>query len=190
MKSLKILTVAMMLSVSCNGSPKVASKSKQKPELTEAALRARQLAKGQTQDTGKKEVKSLKKTVVETIDGKKINIGEGSGKPTLLVLFATWCPHCEKALPVINEVFKPHLDKINVVAAGREHSKAELKEFQKKFKFSFNLVADSERKVYNLVATKSVPHVIVIDANGNIKEHHIGWYVEKTNSLLKRVQAL
>lgn len=190
MKFLNLL-VAVMIAVSCNGnSPKTASKSTKKPQLTEAALRAKRLAEGQTQDTGKKEVKKLEKTVVETIDGKKLNIGEGSGKPTVLVLFATWCPHCEKALPVINSVFKPHLRKINVVAAGHKHTKAELEEFQGKFKFSFNLVADENSAVYNMVATKYVPHVIVIDANGNIKEHHVGWSTEATNDLLKRVLAL
>lgn len=38
----------------------------------------------------------------KTVDGGKVSLGSGS-PATMLVFFATWCPHCQKEAPVIQD---------------------------------------------------------------------------------------
>ena len=40
----------------------------------------------------------------ETVNGGNVFVGEGDSQPTMLVFFATWCPHCQKEAPVISEL--------------------------------------------------------------------------------------
>lgn len=40
----------------------------------------------------------------ETFDGNKMTIGD-SGKPTLVVFVAHWCPHCQREVPVLKSYF-------------------------------------------------------------------------------------
>lgn len=43
----------------------------------------------------------------ETFDGKKITIGD-SGKSTLVVFVAHWCPHCQREVPFLKSYFDLH----------------------------------------------------------------------------------
>ncbi len=72
----------------------------------------------------------------------------------------------------------PHLEKdlwqplknsgLTVLAVGREHGLAELKEFQSKLNLSMPVLADTDRSVYNKYAKSSVPRNYLIDKNGKI----------------------
>ena len=42
---------------------------------------------------------------VKTIQGTTVRFGDGSDKPTLLVLFTTWCSSCMEAAPAISNKF-------------------------------------------------------------------------------------
>ena len=51
----------------------------------------------------------------ESVDGGDVSIpAEG---PTLLVFFATWCPHCNNEAPLISDLSKEY-ENLNVVMAG------------------------------------------------------------------------
>lgn len=45
------------------------------------------------------------------------NISLGGGDATMLVFFASWCPHCQNEAPVISEL-ESQYDGLNVVMAG------------------------------------------------------------------------
>ena len=47
---------------------------------------------------------------VNTIDGGKASLGGGNKSATLLVLFASWCPHCQAEAPTISELEKKYPD--------------------------------------------------------------------------------
>ncbi len=51
----------------------------------------------------------------ESVDGGQVSIPtEG---PTLLVFFATWCPHCNNEAPLISDLSKEY-ENLNVIMAG------------------------------------------------------------------------
>lgn len=137
-----------------------------------------------------KPIKQLESKNIETIDGKVIQIGKGSKKPVLLILFATWCPHCEKALPQFEKQFAGLQDKITFLGVGYKHSKKHLKEYLKKTKFTFQFAADEDNTIYSYFAYKYVPRIYLMDKKGNIVFKEVGWSKEQMPKLVKAVNKL
>jgi thiol-disulfide isomerase/thioredoxin len=40
----------------------------------------------------------------ERVGGGQVSVGEGEAEATMLVFFATWCPHCQDEAPVMSEL--------------------------------------------------------------------------------------
>jgi thiol-disulfide isomerase/thioredoxin len=40
----------------------------------------------------------------ETVGGGSVSVGEGEALATILVFFATWCPHCNNEAPILSEL--------------------------------------------------------------------------------------
>jgi thiol-disulfide isomerase/thioredoxin len=53
----------------------------------------------------------------ETVGGGEVSVGEGDGEATMLVFFATWCPHCNDEAPIISELEGQYED-LRVVMVG------------------------------------------------------------------------
>lgn len=53
------------------------------------------------------------------VDGGEISLSGSGGEPTLLVFFATWCPHCNEEAPILAELAEENED-LNVVMAGMD----------------------------------------------------------------------
>ena len=112
-----------------------------------------------------------------TLDGQKFDAKILSGKVVLINFFATWCGPCMQEMPHLQkEVFQKFKDKNFVmVAIGREHNDAELKDFRKKREFTIPIAADPERKIYGRFATQYIPRNYVIAADGKIAFQSVGY---------------
>jgi thiol-disulfide isomerase/thioredoxin len=52
----------------------------------------------------------------ETVGGSSVSV-EGDARATMLVFFATWCPHCQKEAPVMSEL-ESQYDGLRMVMVG------------------------------------------------------------------------
>jgi peroxiredoxin len=113
----------------------------------------------------------------ETLDGQKFDAKTLHGKIVLVNFFATWCGPCMQEMPHLQKhVFERVKDKHFVmVAIGREHNDAELKEFRKKHQFTIPIAADPGRKIYGRFATQYIPRNYVIAADGKIAFQSVGY---------------
>jgi peroxiredoxin len=112
-----------------------------------------------------------------TLDGQKFDTKTLHGKVVLVNFFATWCGPCMEEMPHLQkDIFQKFKDKNFVlVAIGREHNDAELKEFRKKREFTIPIAADPERKIYGRFATQYIPRNYVIAADGKIAFQSVGY---------------
>ena len=112
-------------------------------------------------------------TSVRTVDGKTVDF---ANKVVVLNFFATWCGPCMMEMPhVQKDLWEPLKSKgLIVIAAGREHSDAEIKAFQEKNRYTFLFAADPKRDIFGKFATQSIPRCVVIGKDGIIK------YAEQT----------
>lgn len=101
------------------------------------------------------------------IDGNPVNLKDIEAKKTILVFWASWCPHCEQILPVINSYYNKGND-IEVIAISIDESKDALLESLKETGYSWTNIAELKGwdgdivLDYGIVAT---PSVFVLDEN-------------------------
>ena len=53
----------------------------------------------------------------ETVDGESVSVREGSAPATMLVFFASWCPHCQNEAPILSEL-QGQYDDLRMVMVG------------------------------------------------------------------------
>jgi len=53
----------------------------------------------------------------ETVRGGSVSVGEGEARATMLVFFATWCPHCNNEAPILSEL-EGQYDGLKMVMVG------------------------------------------------------------------------
>ena len=121
-------------------------------------------------------IKKLERFEVVDSEGKTVVFGADSTKPTLLVLFTTWCGSCQKAAPSISEVAVPYLDHIQLIGIGREHEASELNEWAQETKTHYQLIPDPERKLYKRFAKMHVPRIYLIDTKGKVLYQDVNWH--------------
>lgn len=127
---------------------------------------------------------------VTTINGRKVEIGNG-GLPTVLIFFATWCPHCERALPQLDKILDASIRRnVSVLAVGREHSESELHEWRQSTGISLEVVADPTKEIYLRFAEKIIPRLYLLDGSGNVIYQDVGWNERVKELLLQAIESL
>jgi thiol-disulfide isomerase/thioredoxin len=53
----------------------------------------------------------------ETVGGGTVSVREGAAPATMLVFFATWCPHCQNEAPILSEL-EGQYDDLSLVMVG------------------------------------------------------------------------
>jgi peroxiredoxin len=113
------------------------------------------------------------------------DLANAGGKPTLLEVFATWCPHCQRETAVLNTLYPKFKGKLNVVAvSGSEYdmtgppgenpgtpqpeSQADVVNFMQKYNVTYPIAFDPNLTVAHEYLQDGFPQVVLIGANGKI----------------------
>jgi thiol-disulfide isomerase/thioredoxin len=101
--------------------------------------------------------------------GKSVSLGEFAGrKPVLLVFWATWCPHCNEAVPAINEIQSRLSDRLQILAIDFMESGEKVKAFMKAKSVSYPVLLDRNGKVARQYRVLGIPTYVVLDKKGEI----------------------
>lgn len=104
-----------------------------------------------------------------TIDGRNISLSSAEGKGAImLVLFASWCPHCQKEAPIISGLEQKYGDKLQVVMLGvdgRDNADT-VREFVQKYKIKGPAVYDPS--LASTFQVKAYPTVYILNSSGKI----------------------
>ncbi len=102
-------------------------------------------------------------------DGKKIVLSGVNAKYTLVLFWASWCPHCIHELPMIKEIFDKYRSKgFAIIGISVDYDKSEYEKFLKNDKIDWpnTLAAESWQselcKRYNVTGT---PKMVLVDKN-------------------------
>lgn len=134
----------------------------------------------------------LESTVYGNIDSEMIK-----GRVTLINIFATWCPPCQKELKALNDAIianRISADKSNkdfaLIVVGREHNDDELKVYQAKKNFSFAIYPDPKREFTSKFATQNIPRTYLINREGKIVYSSVGYDEADFEKLIVQIQEL
>lgn len=105
----------------------------------------------------------------DTVDGGSVSAGGGGSDATMLVFFATWCPHCQEEAPIISDLENEYND-LKIVMVGIDAAQGDNPEKVREFVQQYDIQSPA---VYqpSLAAEYQVtgyPAVYVLDGNGEI----------------------
>lgn len=126
-------------------------------------------------------------------NGRQLHSSEWKGKVVMITFFATWCPPCQKELANIQkEIWEKYKDNKNfrLAVIGREHSEAELEEYNRKKGFTFPLYPDKNRKIFSAFARNLIPRTYLVGKDGKILYVMKGYTPEDFAVLKQKLAAL
>lgn len=118
---------------------------------------------------------------------KPVKNSDFAGKPYILEFWATWCPACRAAGPMVNQWAKAHPG-IPVIGISDE-SPDTIQAFVKREGFSYLQTQDAEGKTQGAYAMGSIPAFILVDKKGEVVDLTVGagdYLVE----ILKKAESL
>jgi peroxiredoxin len=110
--------------------------------------------------------------------GGPFDLANAGGKPTLLEVFATWCPHCQHETSVLNGLYPAFKDRVNIVAVSgspyamdesQAESQADVIDFATKFNVVYPVAFDPNLTVAHSYLQGGFPTVVLIGRDGTIQ---------------------
>jgi thiol-disulfide isomerase/thioredoxin len=115
---------------------------------------------------------AVKLPSVTLLDGKRLDAAAFSGKPTLVVFWASWCPYCATDLQVITVTIDKNLDDARKYLADK--------------KYSFAATSDVAAMEAVLGKKRALPKTYLIDRSGKLVVAEFGEMFEEDVLALKR----
>jgi thiol-disulfide isomerase/thioredoxin len=113
---------------------------------------------------------------VSTTSG-PFDLANNGGKPTLLELFATWCPHCQRETQVLDALYASDASKVNFVAVSASsmgsdeatpESQADVIGFMQRFRVIYPIAFDPDLGVAKKYLQGGFPTIVLISKDNKI----------------------
>ena len=117
---------------------------------------------------------------IQTLDNNYFRLADFQGKVIVINLWASWCGPCRREVPEYEEVRTQYLGRnvefIGLTTEDPSASTQQVNKFVRQTGFGFLLGwADREMARTLMNGQRGVPQTIVIDTNGNIINHWVGY---------------
>jgi thiol-disulfide isomerase/thioredoxin len=119
------------------------------------------------------------------------------GKPIFLELFATWCPHCRRAVPVLNDLYRKYGTRIQMIAVNASgigadeqspETQSDVVAFAQSLNVQYPVAFDPDLTIAGAYLKQGFPTVVIIDAKKKVSSVTAG---EQTEAQLeKRIRAV
>ena len=127
---------------------------------------------------------------LKDLDGKEVSLTDYRGKVVLIDFWATWCPPCLEELPHIQRIHAAYRDSgLVVLAISTDRDKDAVRPFVEKYGYTFPVLFADE-KVQAAYGVRSIPTVYLIDQQGKVRFHHVGYSPGSEKTLERQVERL
>jgi thiol-disulfide isomerase/thioredoxin len=110
------------------------------------------------------------------LEGKEVTLESLRGKPVLVNFWATWCAPCREQMPKIQDVARAYADKgLVVLAVNMGEAPDVAKKYIEEKQYTFRVLLDRDKSLSNRFTVSSIPVLFLIDREGNIRAHHVGY---------------
>lgn len=109
--------------------------------------------------------------IVQTLDGKAVDLGSYVGRaPMLIEFWATWCPQCHELEPTLVAAQKKYAGKMKFigVAVSIRQSPGRLKAYQAKHKLPYEILFDANANASDAYEVPATSYVVIVDRRGKI----------------------
>ncbi|MCU7974044.1 TlpA family protein disulfide reductase [Shewanella sp. SW36] len=113
--------------------------------------------------------------------GQAVSLSEFKGKVVYVDFWASWCGPCRKSFPWMNEIQKKYQDQgLAVVAINLDTDNELAQEFLKQVPANFSVRFNPEGDVARSFDLLGMPSSFMFNRQGQLVQHHVGFYVDKT----------
>ncbi|MCK4534489.1 MAG: TlpA family protein disulfide reductase [Syntrophobacterales bacterium] len=107
--------------------------------------------------------------VLKDLDGEKVRLADYREKVVLLVFSTTWCTHCRKMPPYLNELRREYSDRgfvifnIDIQEPGKK-----VRSYAAKHDIKYKVLLDEKATAAKAYSVRGVPSLILVDKSGTI----------------------
>ncbi|MEP6905731.1 MAG: TlpA disulfide reductase family protein [Gemmatimonadales bacterium] len=123
------------------------------------------------QDLGIDVGKQAPAAVVQTLDGKQLDIGQYVGKtPMFIEFWATWCPKCRDLEPALLAAQKKYGSRVKFigVAVSINQTPERVKAYTARHGLVHQIVFDAEGNAASAYDAPATSYVVVVDRKGKV----------------------
>ncbi|MDQ6689399.1 MAG: TlpA family protein disulfide reductase [Gemmatimonadota bacterium] len=109
--------------------------------------------------------------VVQSLDGKAIDLGQFIGRtPMLIEFWATWCPNCRELMPTLLDAEKKYGRRVKFVAlaVAINQSPERVRRFLAAHPLPHDTYYDAEGKAAGAFDAPATSYVVVLDKTGRV----------------------
>jgi thiol-disulfide isomerase/thioredoxin len=129
--------------------------------------------------------------VVQTLDGKSIDLGSWIGKsPMLIEFWAFWCPNCKALEPTLASLHRKYGARVRFlnVAVSVSETRDRVKAFTAKKRYPYQTVYDAEGKATEAYDVPATSYVVVLDRSGKVVYTGVGAKQDLEPAILKALR--
>lgn len=141
-------------------------------------------------------VAALPSVTLNDINGNSVDTSQlnNDGKPFIISFFATWCKPCLRELKAINEVYPDWQDETGVkliaVSIDEAQNAQKVKPLVEGKGWNYEVLLDVNGEFKRQLGVNDIPHVFVVDGNGNIVWNHQGYVDGGEEDIIEKVKEL
>lgn len=142
------------------------------------------------------EAKKLPSVTLKTMKGQPVNSAEVSndGKPIIISFFALWCKPCLRELTAISEVYQDWQAEtgVKLIAVSIDDSRS-VEKVQAEVSargFEWEVWLDTNSDLRRAMNVGVIPHVLVLDGNGDIQWQHSSYSDGGEEAIIEQVKKL
>ena len=127
---------------------------------------------------------------IRSLDNNYFRLADFEGKVLVINLWASWCGPCRREVPEYEVIRKDYsgrsVEFIGLTTEDPAAASEQVNKFVQKTNFGFLLGwADRELAATLMNGRRSIPQTLVIDTNGNIINHWVGYAPGKSGDRLR-----